>query len=125
MPPGSEAETSNSSLLGISEGSVVWVVGDTEEELSLVDPHSEVVDEPVHGMDAVILVVDRRAELPERLDDVLPAIGSTENVWLVYPSEGTDLEPAWLREQVADYGWTFGTAAELEDDWTAVPLRQE
>lgn len=125
MAPGSEAETSNASLLGISEGSVVWVVGDTEEELSLVDPHSEVVDEPVDGMDAVILVVDRRAELLERLDDVLPAIGSTENVWLVYPSEGTDLESAWLREQVADYGWGFGAAAELQDDWTAVQLRQE
>jgi hypothetical protein len=125
MAPGSEAETSNASLLGISEGSVVWVVGDTEEELSLVDPHSEVVDEPVSGMDAVILVVDRRAELQERLDDVLPAIGSTENVWLVYPSEGTDLDRAWLREQVADYGWAFGASAELEDDWTAVQLRQE
>lgn len=125
MEPGSEAETSNASLLGISEGSVVWVVGDTEEELSLVDPHSEVVDEPVDGMDAVILVVDRREELLERLDDVLPAIGSTENVWLVYPSEGTNLESAWLREQVVDYGWAFGATAELEDDWTAVQLRQE
>lgn len=125
MEPGSEAETSNASLLGISEGSVVWVVGDTDEELSLVDPHSEVVDEPVDGMDAVILVVDRREELLERLDDVLPAIGSTENVWLVYPSEGTNLESAWLREQVVDYGWAFGATAELEDDWTAVQLRQE
>lgn len=118
-------DASTAALLGIGDGSVVWVVGDSEEELSLVDPHSEVIDEPVSGMDAVILVVEGQHEVPERLDDVLPAIGSTENVWLVYPSTGTDLTRRWLLEQVEDYGWTFGADTELEDDWTAVQLRQD
>jgi hypothetical protein len=46
-------------------------------------------------------------------------------VWLVYPTGDQQVTRDWLSAQVEDYGWLMGPDVELENDWTAVRLRQD
>ena len=82
-------EPTHAETLGITEGSVVWVVADSVEATALLDPlpeGAETVDEPIDRMDAAVLLADDLASLEVRLDEVLPSLGSTPVAWISYPS---------------------------------------
>ena len=87
-------ETTNAEKLRIGDGFVVWIIGASVEETSLLDPMPEGAemieerdeDEP-ENVDAAIMVSDNRTALAEDFDEVLPQLGSIPIVWITYPSE--------------------------------------
>lgn len=121
-------ESTNAETLGITAGSIVWVVADSVEETALLDPLPEgavTVDEPVDSMDAAILLVDSRAGLVNHLDEVLPSMGSTPVAWISYPAGRTrELDRAFVLDLVGEYGWGLGPEVWLDETWAAVRLRQ-
>src|SRR5690554_4972203 len=108
-------ERTNADLLGIQPDSLVWIVGDSVEEMALLDPLPAGVEtysdeepeqpeswfddtwtgaenrpeptEPVKpsGIDTAVIAVSNSQEFHMRLDDVLPRLGSVGRVWVVYP----------------------------------------
>lgn len=121
-------ERTHAETLGITEGSIVWVVADSVEETALLDPlppGAETVDEPIDGMDAAVLLADNLAGLERQLDEVLPALGSTPVAWISYPAAHTrELDRDTLLSLVDEYGWGLGPEVRLDETWTAVRLRQ-
>jgi len=121
-------EATHAETLGITEGSIVWVVADSVEENALLDPlppGAETVDEPIDGMDAAVLMADNLAALEVRLDEVLPALGSTPVAWISYPSRRPHgLDRDVLAPLVGEYGWALGPEVRLDETWSAVRLRQ-
>lgn len=121
-------DATHAEKLGITEGSVVWVVADSVEENALLDPlpaGAETVDEPIDGMDAALLLADHREGLHRRLDEVLPVLGSTPVVWITYPAGRTaELDRTTLVDLVEEYGWNLGPEVRLDETWAAVRLRQ-
>lgn len=121
-------EATHAETLGITEGSIVWVVADSVEETALLDPlppGAETVDEPIDGMDAAVLLADNLAGLEIRLDEVLPSLGSTPVAWIAYPTRGPrELDRDALVALVDEYGWGLGPEVRLDETWTAVRLRQ-
>lgn len=121
-------ERTHAQTLGITEGSLVWVVADSVEETALLDPlpaDVETVDEPVDGMDAAVLLADNRIGLQHRLDEVLPALGSTPVAWISYPvSNPRELDREAIQTLVGEYGWGLGPEVLLDETWAAVRLRQ-
>jgi hypothetical protein len=121
-------EPTHAETLGITEGSVVWVVADSVEETALLDPLPdgvETVDEPRDSMDAAVLLTDNLASLEVRLDEVLPSLGSTPVAWISYPSGSPrELDRDALLALVDEYGWALGPEVRLDETWSAVRLRQ-
>ena len=74
------SDESNAEKLRISEGSVVWILGTTVEETSLLDPLPEGVevveardeDDP-DIIDAAVVFADDRLQLAEDFDEALPS----------------------------------------------------
>jgi hypothetical protein len=120
-------ESTLAETLGITAGSVVWVVADSIEETALLDPlpaGAETVAEPVDRMDAAVLVADNLAALQGRLDHVLPELGSTPVAWIAYPSgHPRELGREALVALVGEYGWRLSAEVQLDDTWSAVRLR--
>jgi len=125
-------ETSNAEKLHITDGFVVWVIGQSIEETTLLDPMPEGAetiehrdeDEP-ESIDAALLFVENRAELADQLDEVLPRLGSIPIVWITYPMGGsTDVDADNLQDLVADYGWHAVEKTILDETWSAVRLLQ-
>jgi hypothetical protein len=121
-------EPTHAETLGITEGSVVWVVADSVEATALLDPlpdGAETVDEPIDRMDAALLLTDNLASLEVRLDEVLPSLGSTPVAWISFPSgQPHDLDRDALVSLVGEYGWALGPEVRLDETWSAVRLRQ-
>jgi hypothetical protein len=114
--------------LRISEGFVVWIIGGTVEEASILDPLPEGVElieqrdeEFPESVDAAIIVARGSDELGETFDDVLPQLGSIQVVWVAYAIENyEDLDETSLQELVADYGWYAVESVVLDDTWAAL-----
>jgi hypothetical protein len=121
-------EHTHAETLGITEGSVVWVVADSVEETALLDPlpdGARTVDEPRDRMDAAVLLTDNLASLERRLDEVLPSLGSTPVAWISYPSGNPrEIDREALVSLVDEYGWALGPEVRLDETWSAVRLRQ-
>lgn len=124
-------ETSNAEKLHITDGFVVWVIGQSIEETTLLDPMPEGAetieerdeDEP-DSIDAALLFVENRTELVDQLDEVLPQLGSIPIVWITYPIGRSDVNADSIQELVADYGWHTVESADLDETWSAVRLLQ-
>jgi hypothetical protein len=120
-------EATLAETLGITEGSIVWVVADSIEETALLDPlpaGAETVAEPVDSMDAAVLVADNLAAVNSRLDEVLPELGSTPVAWIAYPSgHPRELDRDALVSLVGEYGWRLSAEVRLDETWSAVRLR--
>ena len=121
-------EPTHAETLGITEGSVVWVVADSVEETALLDPlpdGARTVDEPRDRMDAAVLLIDNLASLENQLDEVLPSLGSTPVAWISYPSGNSrEIDREALVSLVDEYGWALGPEVRLDETWAAVRLRQ-
>lgn len=127
-------ETTNAEKLHISDGFVVWIVGQSIEETTLLDPMpegAETIEEryddsdEYESIDAALLFVENRAELVEHLDEVLPQVGSTPIVWITYPVSGrADVDAEGIQDLIADYGWRSVEGVDLDETWSAVRLQQ-
>lgn len=125
-----EPEHSNVERLRISEGSVVWIIGSTVEETSLLDPlpeGAEIVeerDEDDPGLvDAAVLFTDDRLQLAEDFDEALPRLVSIPLVWVVWPTDA-DVDQAAVQELLGDYGWAAVETVGLDDPWSALRIEQ-
>lgn len=125
-------ETTNAEKLRIGDGFVVWIIGSTVEETSLLDPLPEGAetieqrdeDEP-ENVDAAILVTDNRTALADDFDEVLPQLGSIPIVWITYPLTGhSDLDEDTLQDLLADYGWSAIESIALDETWAAMRILQ-
>ncbi len=125
-------DTGNAERLRISEGFVVWIIGATVEETSLLDPLPEGAvtieerdeDDPEH-VDAAIVVTDDRSAAIEDFDDVLPQLGSIPVVWVTYPPDRrSDLDETVLGHLLADYGWHAVESITLDETWAAMRIEQ-
>lgn len=125
-------ETSNAEKLRITDGFVVWVIGRSLEETTLLDPMPEgaetieIRDEDDHEpIDAALMFVENRAELVDQLDEVVPQLGSIPIVWITFPvSERADIDADAIGELAADYGWHTVESTDLDETWSAVRLLQ-
>ncbi len=121
------SDPTHAETLGITEGSVVWVIADSVEETALLDPlpaGAMTVDEPVDRMDAAILLADNLAALEIRLDEVLPSLGSTPVAWISFPTGPPyELDRDALVTLVGEYGYGLGPEVRLDETWSAVRLR--
>ena len=125
-------ETSNAEKLHITDGFVVWIIGQSIEETTLLDPMPEGAetiedrdeDEP-DSIDAALLFVENRAALVDQLDEVLPRLGSIPIVWITYPiGNRSDVDADSIQELIADYGWHTVEGTDLDETWSAVRLLQ-
>ena len=125
-------ETSNAEKLRIGDGFVVWIIGASVEETSLLDPLPEGAetievrdeDEP-ENVDAAILVTDDRTALTDDFDEVLPQLGSIPIVWITYPLTGhSDLDEDTLQDLIGDYGWSAVESIALDETWAAMRILQ-
>ncbi|AXT85820.1 hypothetical protein C6I20_11890 [Aeromicrobium sp. A1-2] len=125
-------ETSNAEKLHISDGFVVWVVGATVEETSLLDPLPEGAvtievrdEERPESVDAAIMVTDNRTALADDFDEVLPQLGSIPVVWIAYPLHGhSDLDEETLQSLLSEYGWEAIESIALDETWAAMRIQQ-
>lgn len=132
-------EMTISEKLRITEGYVVWVIGQTVEATALLDPLPEgavVIDREVEDdeddddeqqdlIDGAVLFVDNHTQLVDDLDEFLPQLGSIPVVWVCYPLGGrTEIEADTIGQLVADYGWQTVEHAALDDAWSGVRLEQ-
>jgi len=125
-------ETTNAEKLRIGDGFVVWIIGASVEETSLLDPLPEGAetievrdeDEP-ENVDAAILVTDDRTALTGDFDEVLPQLGSIPIVWITYPLTGhSDLDEDTLQDLIGDYGWSAVESIALDETWAAMRILQ-
>ena len=125
-------DMTNAEKLRIGDGFVVWVIGASVEETSLLDPLPESAetieardeDEP-DNVDAAILITDNRSALADDFDEVLPQLGSIPIVWITYPLNGrSDLDEATLQDLNGDYGWQAVESIALDETWAAMRILQ-
>lgn len=125
-------DMTNAEKLRIGDGFVVWVIGASVEETSLLDPLPESAetieardeDEP-DNVDAAILITDNRTALADDFDEVLPQLGSIPIVWITYPLNGrSDLDEATLQDLIGDYGWQAVESIALDETWAAMRILQ-
>ena len=125
-------ETTNAEKLRIRDGFVVWIIGASVEETSLLDPMPEGAetievrdeDEP-ENVDAAIMITDNRSALADDFDEVLPQLGSIPIVWITYPVNGrSDLDEDTLQDLVGDYGWMAVESIALDETWAAMRILQ-
>jgi len=124
-------ESTNAEKLRISEGFVVWIIGTSIEELSLLDPMpetSELIEqrneEEPESIDAAVLFADDRTQLADSFDDVLPQLGSIPVVWIAYPIREADIDEDAIQELTADYGWYALESIVLDETWAALRIEQ-
>lgn len=117
--------------LRISDGFVVWIIGTTVEETSLLDPLPEGAEmietrdeEEPESVDAAILFADERTRLADSFDDVLPQLGSIPVVWIAYPIREENIGEDSIQELIADYGWFAEESILLDDSWAALRIEQ-
>jgi hypothetical protein len=124
-------EQSNAEKLRISDGSIVWIIGSTVEETSLLDPLPEGVEvveqrDDEHDpdlIDAAIVFADDRLQLAEQFDETLPQLGSIPLVWVSWPA-GTDVDQQAIQELLSDYGWAAVETVTLDETWSALRIEQ-
>lgn len=130
-------DTSIAEKLRITEGYVVWVIGQSVEETALLDPlpegavaierpsEDDDVDDETDFIDGAVLFGESRAQLEDDLDEFLPQLGSIPVVWICFPVTGrTEIDAESIGELVADYGWHTVEHTPLDDDWSGVRLEQ-
>ena len=124
-------DATNAEKLRISDGFVVWVIGTTVEETSLLDPLPEGAtmieardEEEPESVDAAILFADDRTQLADSFDDVLPQLGSIPLVWISYPIRDADIDEDAIQELTADYGWYAVESIILDETWAALRVEQ-
>ena len=125
-------DATNAEKLRISDGFVVWVVGTTAEETSLLDPMPEGAEmieardeEEPEPVDAAVLFADERTQLADSFDEVLPQLGSIPVVWVAFPIQDDQIDEDAIQELVADYGWYAVESILLDDRWAALRIEQE
>ena len=125
-------DVTNAEKLRISDGFVVWVVGTTAEETSLLDPMPEGAEmieardeEEPEPVDAAVLFADERTQLADSFDEVLPQLGSIPVVWVAFPIQDDQIDEDAIQELVADYGWYAVESILLDDRWAALRIEQE
>lgn len=122
------SETTNADKLRISEGFVVWIIGTSVEETSILDPMPEGAEmievrdeEDPESVDAAVLFAGDRTSLADNFDDVLPQLGSIPVVWIIYPlGSHSEIDENSIQELVADYGWYAVESVALDDTWAAL-----
>jgi hypothetical protein len=125
-------ETSNAEKLRISDGFVVWIIGTSVEETSLLDPMPEGAEmieerneEDPDAVDAAIMFASDRTQLADDFDEVLPQLGSIPVVWIVHSTRGPDnIGEDSIQELTADYGWYAAESILLDDAWAALRIEQ-
>ena len=124
-------DVTNAEKLRISDGFVVWVIGTTVEETSLLDPMPEGAEmieardeEEPESVDAAIVFADDRTQLADSFDDVLPQLGSIPVVWVAFPIRQEDIDEDSIQELIADYGWYAEESILLDDAWAALRIEQ-
>jgi len=124
-------DTTNAEKLRISDGFVVWIIGTSVEELSLLDPMPESAEmieqrdeEEPESVDAAVLFADDRTQLADSFDDVLPQLGSIPVVWIAYPVREDSIDEDSIQELTADYGWYAVESVVLDDTWAALRVEQ-
>jgi hypothetical protein len=125
-------ETTTAEKLRISDGFVVWIIGTSVEETSLLDPMPEGAEmieerdeENPDVVDAAIMFADDRTQLADSFDEVLPQLGSIPIVWIAYPSRSREgLDEDSIQELSADYGWYAVESILLDDTWAALRIQQ-
>lgn len=131
-------ETTIAEKLRITEGYVIWVIGQSVEETALLDPLPEgaVAIERGDGdgddesdesdlIDGAILFVESQAQLIDDLDEFLPQLGSIPVVWICYPIGGrTEVSDDTIGLLVSDYGWQVVEHVPLDDSWSGARLEQ-
>lgn len=128
-------ETNIADKLRITEGYVVWVIGQSVEETALLDPlpegavaieqRSDDDDDEPDLIDGAILFVESRAQLVDDLDEFLPQLGSIPVVWICFPVSGrAEIDAQAIGQLVADYGWHTVEHVPLDDAWSGVRLEQ-
>ncbi|GAA3515002.1 hypothetical protein GCM10022234_07450 [Aeromicrobium panaciterrae] len=129
-------DTSIAEKLRITEGYVVWVIGQSVEETALLDPlpegavaierrTSDDEDDEPDLIDGAVLFVESRAQLEDDLDEFLPQLGSIPVVWICFPVAGrTEIAAETIGQLVADYGWHTVENVPLDDAWSGVRLEQ-
>ena len=126
------AELTNAEKLRISDGFVVWIIGSSVEETSVLDPMPEGAemieqlseDDDRESVDAAILFADDRTALADSFDDVLPQLGSIPLVWISYPIRDADIDEDAIQELTADYGWYAVESIILDETWAALRVEQ-
>ncbi|MET0930108.1 MAG: DUF3052 family protein [Aeromicrobium sp.] len=131
MTDGRMTDETNAQKLRISDGFVVWIIGTSVEETSVLDPMPEgaemieVLDEEEReGVDAAIVFADDPTQLADSFDDVLPQLGSIPLVWVTYPIRGSETNEETIQELTADYGWYAVESILLDDTWAALRIEQ-
>ena len=124
-------DVTNAEKLRISDGFVVWIIGTTVEENSLLDPMPEGAEmiesrneEEPESVDAAIVFADDRTQLADSFDDVLPQLGSIDVVWISFPVRDAGVDEDSIQELVADYGWYAVESILLDDAWAALRIEQ-
>jgi hypothetical protein len=125
-------EQTNAEKLRISDGFVVWIIGSSVEETSVLDPMPEGAemieqlreDEERESVDAAIVFADDRTALADSFDDVLPRLGSIPLVWISYPIRDADIDEDAIQEITADYGWYAVESIILDETWAALRVEQ-
>lgn len=128
-------ETTIADKLRITEGYVVWVIGQSVEETALLDPlpegaiaieqRNEDDEDESDLIDGAILFVESREQLIDDLDEFLPQLGSIPVVWICFPVGGrTEIEAETIGQLVADYGWHTVEHVPLDDAWSGIRLEQ-
>jgi len=125
-------ELTNAEKLRISDGFVVWIIGSSVEETSVLDPMPEGAemieqlqeDDERESVDAAILFADDRTALADSFDDVLPRLGSIPLVWISYPIRDADIDEDAIQELTADYGWYAVESIILDETWAALRVEQ-
>lgn len=126
-------ETTIASILGIGTDAVVWIVGQTIEEETILDPLPEGATtlrdaddlEDGRSFDAVLIAIDDRDEVADVLDEVLPRIGSVPSAWVFLPrSRPVEVAAGEVSAAVEQYGWALGEPLRLDDTWQAYRLSQ-
>lgn len=122
------SDQTNAEKLQIKDDDLVWVISTNDEEAALLDPlpsGAETVDEPVDSMSAVIMFVEDRLALVTQLDEILPQLGSTPVIWIAFPKGNrSDINRDSIWELIGEYGWQLVSNVSLDDDWSAVRLKQ-
>lgn len=124
-------DETNAEKLRISDGFVVWIIGTSVEETSVLDPMpegaemiEELAEDQRESVDAAIVFADEPTLLADIFDDVLPQLGSIPLVWVTYPVRGSDTNEESIQELTADYGWYAVESILLDDTWAALRIEQ-
>lgn len=125
------SDQSSAEKLRISDGFVVWIIGTSVEETSVLDPMPEGAqmievrdEEEPESVDAAILFADGQTQLADSFDDVLPQLGSIPVVWIAFPIRSSEIDEDAIQELIADYGWYAEESILLDETWAGLRIEQ-